>query len=348
MKQTMRRLLSLILTLLLLVPGLSAGEAAEMEEVEDFAPESAAVVEKDGYHFDARGFLVGENPGREYMLEDEKNGIWQYASKDLAIRVTRYREKIKKSKKIDEYCVAEIWCSESSPLGAFMTDRGFYKKDPAPGLQQQKPSVLMQQHPSVFCVSDDMYGLRKTPVSGGKTKYDYHGVIIRYGEVLATKTRKSPEEGKKDKRPWPNMDTLAVYQDGSMKTFVSGDRTAEEYLADGAVHVFAFGPWLISGGEVNPALYDANYYPSNEPRIAIGMIEPYHYIIIGHAGRPKEKYAGTKLLWLAEKMKEYGCTEALNLDGGATVVMAFNNKIILQGDYSGERNIGSMIAFGIK
>ena len=48
-------------------------------------------------------------------------------------------------------------------------------------------------------------------------------------------------------------------------------------------------------------------------------------------------------------MQEYGCTEALNLDGGATVVMAFNNKVILKGENGKKfRNIGSMIAFGIR
>ena len=45
------------------------------------------------------------------------------------------------------------------------------------------------------------YGLRLSPIGRNKTKYDYHGVIIRNGETMATKTRKSPEEGKKDKRP---------------------------------------------------------------------------------------------------------------------------------------------------
>ena len=172
--------------------------------------------------------------------------------------------------------------------------------------------------------------------------------MIRYGDIKARKTRKSPEEGKKDKRPWPNLDTLAVYADGSMKSYVSDAKTPEEYLEEGAEHVFAFGPWLISEGKINPALLKDSYYPASEPRVAIGMIEPYHYIIIAASGRPKSTYIGVKLRWLAEKMQEYGCTEALNLDGGATVVMGFNNKIILQGDNNGKRNIGSLIAFGLK
>ncbi len=320
---------------------LGAAAGAEADEPE-------AVSEKDGFHFSAEGFLVGENPAEEYILEDEKNGTWQYASRDLAITVTRTREK--KSGKILEYCVADIRCSETSPMESFMTDPySRYGSEPLPGVRQEVPAKLIETHPSVLAVSDDMYGLRLSPIGRNKTKYDYHGVVIRNGQVMANKTRKSPEPGKKDKRPWPNLDTLAVYRDGSMKTYVSGDRTAEEYLADGAVHVFAFGPWLLSGGEINPALQNKNYYPAKEPRVAIGMVEPYHYIIIATSGRPKTKYTGVKLLWLAEKMQELGCTEALNLDGGATVAMAFNNTVILQGEYSKKaRNLGSMIAFGLK
>ena len=135
-----------------------------------------------------------------------------------------------------------------------------------------------------------------------------------------------------------------------MKAYVSDAMTAEEYLEKGAVHVFAFGPWLISGGEINPALLNEKYYPAKEPRIAIGMIEPYHYIIVAHAGRPKESYEGAKLRWMAEKMKELGCTEALNLDGGDTVALAFNNKVIIHGNMKAKklRNLGSLIAFGLK
>ena len=313
---------------------------------------AAADTEKDGFHFDDNGFLTGDdNPADEYLLEDEENNFWQYASKDLAITVTRTTETVKKGgKKTLIYCVADIHCSENSPIGSIMTEPySRYNSTPTPGVRQEDPPVLMADHPTTLAVSDDMYGLRLSPVGRNKTKYDYHGVIIRDGEVLATKTRKSPEEGKKDKRPWPNLDTIAVYQDGSMKTFVSGDKTAEEYLADGATNVFAFGPWLLSDGQVNPAFDNAKYYPASEPRVAIGMVEPYHYIIIATSGRPTDKYTGVKLTWLIEKMQEYGCTEALNLDGGATVVMAFNNKVILKGENGKKfRNIGSMIAFGIR
>ena len=305
----------------------------------------AAVTEKDGWHFDAKGFLTGDNPGDEYILEYEENGVWQYASKDLAVSVTRFREQTKKKKK-QEYCVAEIRTSETSPLGVILSDpkESLKLKGVAyPGTEQRRVEDLIEKHPSVLAVSDDMYGLRITPVGKGKTKYDYHGVIIRNGEVIATKTRNSQK-----KRTWPNLDTMAVYQDGSMKTYDCDALTAEEYLAQGAVQVFAFGPWLLSGGEIHPNLEKINNY--SEPRVALGMIEPHHYILIVTAGRPTSKYQGYKLAWLADKMKEYGCTEALNLDGGDTVALAFNNKVILHGNMESKklRNLGSMIAFGLK
>ena len=327
MKQTIKKLTVLVL-ILLLVYGTAAAET-----------------EKDGFHFDDRGFLIGENPKEEYILEDEKKGVWQYASADLSIKVTRYEEKTAKKKK-QIYCIAEIWASEASPLGVIQSDPKNslkFKGIAYPGIEQRNVTELVEKHPSVLAVSDDMYGLRITPVGNKKTKYDYHGVIIRNGEVIATKTRNS-----RKKRNWPNLDTMAVYRDGSMKCFDCDALTAEDYLNQGAVQVFAFGPWLLSGGEVHPNLEKINNY--SEPRVAIGMIEPYHYILIVTAGRPTSTYQGYKLAWLAEKMLEYGCTEALNLDGGDTVALAFNNKIILHGNMEAKklRNLGSMIAFGMK
>ena len=345
----MKRLTALFLILLLLCGSCLAEDAEEIigEEAETALETDAgeeAVTEKDGWHFNAKGFLVGnDNPGEEYLKEDEKNGVWQYASKNLAVTVTRYQEKTKK-KKQQIYCIAEIWASETSPLGIIQSDPKEslkFKGVALPGIEQRNVAEMIEKHPSVLAVSDDMYGLRIMPVGKKKTKYDYHGVVIRNSEIIATKTRNS-----KKRRPWPNMDTLAVYRDGSMKSFDCDALTAEEYLEQGAVQVFAFGPWLLSGGEINQNLEKINNY--SEPRVAIGMIEPFHYILIVTAGRPTSKYQGYKLKWLAEKMKELGCTEALNLDGGDTVALAFNNKVILHGNMAAKklRNLGSMIAFG--
>ena len=146
------------------------------------------------------------------------------------------------------------------------------------------------------------------------------------------------------------MDTLAVYPDGSMKVRICDELTAEEYLADGATQVFSFGPWLIRDGEANEDVRHpkkSDIMKNNNPRAVIGMVEPYHYILMVVGVPDENKYAGVSGEWLIDKLLEYGCVEALNLDGGGTACMVFNGKTIIQGRWSKEKRVlGSMIAFG--
>lgn len=309
----MKRLTALLLCLFLML-----GTAASAEEPE----------------LDENGFLVHGDNGAEYILEDEENGVWQYASDSLSIRINRYREtkKIKNKKKTLEYCIAEIRATEASPLTPVMTDA---TKKRVAGYKLVSPEILIEKYNPVFALSDDMYGIRLQ-------QYKYYGIVIRNGEVMARKTRNSQKS-----RAWPNLDTLALYGDGSMKTFVCDELTPEEYLEQGATQVFSFGPWLIRNGEINPDVLKDDYYPYNYSRVAIGMIEPYHYIAIAVKEEPKDKYVGVHLDWLAEKMQELGCTEALNLDGGGTTTLAFNGKILLTGK-AALRSQGSMICFGVR
>jgi len=266
------------------------------------------------------------------ILEDPEGGRWEYHSENLNIVIERFTEKVKSGskKKTREYCVADIQASPESPLYPVMTDPT--SKRPA-GYKMVSPELLQEKAHPMFAMSDDMYGIRLQ-------KYDYKGIVIRNGEIIATKTRNSAK-----KRAWPNLDAMALLPDGSMKTFVCDAHTAEEYLEMGAEQVFSFGPWLISDGEINPEVLNPKYYPYNEPRVAIGMVEPYHYIAVVVRGRPKGSYAGVHLDWLAQLLLDRGCVEALNLDGGQTATMIFNGKIIETGD-KGLRSQGSMICFG--
>ena len=68
-------------------------------------------------------------------------------------------------------------------------------------------------------------------------------------------------------------------------------------------------------------------YRSIEPRQALGMIEPNHYLLVSVQGRTGFS-KGTALQRVAEMMKERGVTEALNLDGGNTMALIFRGKMI--------------------
>jgi len=321
-----------------MAPGEDELNVAEDEKsVLENAPsaENGMTVTEDGWTLSPEGFLRGNNPGEKYMLEDPENGFWQYASADLAITVRQYTEEVtsgKKKRKL-EYCIADIHASEASPLTPVMTEAS---KKRIAGYKQVSPETLIEKHPAVFAMSDDMYGIRFV------RNFNFKGIVVRNGEILSGKTRNS-----KKSRPWPNLDVLALYPDGSMKTFICDELSAEEYLSQGATQVFSFGPVLIRDGAITEQVLDPKYYPYNEPRVAIGMVEPWHYIAIVVRGRPREQYAGVHLDWVAQKLLDHGCVEAMNLDGGETATMMFNGKVIEKGGNQ-LRSQGSMIVFGLQ
>ena len=348
----MKRILSLFLCAVLLCfcTGGVLAESGESdviieEIIVDSPAEDEIVTEKDGWHFNAKGFLVGDNPGEEYLLEDEKNGVWQYATADLSITITRYQEtvKVKAGKRIREHYIADIQASETSPLFTITTPPT--KTRPA-GYTKKNPAELVKKNPVVLAISDDYYGHRMQSRDKGTAKWP-DGVIIRNGELISSKTRTN------GKVEFPPLDTLAVYPDGSMKADPIGEKTADDFCAEGALQVFSFGPWLIRNGEINEKGVDSsksymyNTAQYSDSRIAIGMIEPYHYLVLMARGRPDTKYIGMNFDLVARRMLELGCTEALNLDGGGTACMVFNGKVLVQGDKT-VRPLGSMITFGAK
>ena len=104
----------------------------------------------------------------------------------------------------------------------------------------------------------------------------------------------------------------------------------------GAVDVFSFGPYLIREGKVNPFIDEMTNGRTQQPRCAIGMVEPGHYYAVLAEGRIRHVSVGVSISQMVELMQKGGCTEALNLDGGQTAVMTFMGKQISRiGKYDG-------------
>ena len=122
----------------------------------------------------------------------------------------------------------------------------------------------------------------------------------------------------------------------------SARRRAREFALQG---VYA---WLLRGGELNPMLQKVG--TSVQPRVAIGMVEPYHYKVLLVEGRHKNS-KGVSCEWMACKMLDMGCTVAFNLDGGQTSALMFMGvKINTSGSYqgrSGYRTLSGMIGAGV-
>ena len=140
---------------------------------------------------------------------------------------------------------------------------------------------------------------------------------------------------------------MIQYPDGRLEVCHCTEHTAEELQAAGAVNVFSFGPILIRDGEINELVYQ--YYKSIEPRHALGMIEPGHYLLLSVQGRTRDS-KGTSLQRVAELMKARGVTQALNLDGGNTMALVFRgrmlNKLATYQKRNFVRTVTSVIAIG--
>ena len=257
----------------------------------------------------------------EYVLEDEENGHWMYVSPTLRIQVTRSWETPEKQTRSEAkqefFCyTAEIWCDTANGELPFTT---WSEPDkPRDKMKALFIKDIAASNSLVFCTSTDYYTYRIGRSSSGV----YEGVVIRDGEVLYD----TPAPIKK-RYNFPTYETLALYSDGRVESWHSKEKSAEEYLRDGAVEVYTFGPCIVRDGAYTEFITDIANRKLN-PRHAFGMVEPGHYIDVICEGRLKSTNGSTGVTMgdLAQIMINRGCSIAVNLDGGQTAVMAFMGK----------------------
>lgn len=216
--------------------------------------------------------------------------------------------------------IADIQLDDLSELLSGLADNSFGRN------LSQKTSELAESLGAVLAINGDYYGFRDT------------GYVMRNGYLYRSTARSG--SGNED---------LVVYSDGSMEIIDESEVTAEELKAKGAVQIYSFGPGLISDGTVAVTAGDeVDQSMSSNPRTAIGMVEPGHYIMVVSDGRTDES-AGLSLAQLAEVMQEAGCTEAYNLDGGGSTTMWFNGEIVNNptgGRGSNERAVSDIVYIG--
>ena len=199
--------------------------------------------------------------------------------------------------------------------------------------RQQNPRAFLPQYGAVLAFSDDFYSNRWY-------NKGTQGIIIRNGVVYSEKTFKNHANA------FPPLEILALFEDGSLKTFDSKEHTAQEYLDMGVTDTFAFGPILVRDGALGERMYDENYSPYREPRCALGMIEPRHYVVLTVDGREDDS-RGARLRWLADQMLELGAVEAMNLDGGNTTSLVFMGERLNRSGQDKLRSVGSMLGIGL-
>ena len=187
-------------------------------------------------------------------------------------------------------------------------------------------SDMAERLDAILAVNGDFYGFRDT------------GYVIRNG-VLYRSEKKSDD-----------AQDLVLWSDGTMEVIREGNITAEELLERGALQVYSFGPGLVEDGEITVnASSEVGQAMLSNPRTAIGMIEPMHYVMVVSDGRTTES-EGLSLLQLAQIMQDLGCTTAYNLDGGGSTTMYFNGEVINNPTSgrksSSERSVSDIVYIG--
>lgn len=256
-----------------------------------------------------------------YVYADADDGLWIYKSDVLSVEIRRYTDTLNTL----VWFETDVRCTPGAPLTSYLS------AGKTPGRRGVNPIDLARDNHVVLGITDDFFGTRRN-------NNETVGIVIRNGKIISDKTYKA------NRARFPNLEVLAVFNDGSMKACLSDAHTAQEYLDMGATDVFAFGPILVSDGQPGAHMGDDTYYHYREPRCALGMIAPYHYIILTVKGRVKES-KGVYFDWLADKMLEKGAVEALNLDGGGTVALVFMGEILNKMGKT-MRDITSIIGFG--
>ena len=297
--------LACVLWTVLLAMG-AAAPAGPVSKAEESAVEEWTVLEEKAWpELNDAGFL---DQG-EFVSEDPEEGIWRYCSGTLKIEIIRRTE----TEPVNLiWYEAEVWSRKET--------FGFITNVPGKHFSEADwPVNVAVKNGAVLAINGDYASNRWNNMHYPKERYKV-GILLRDGEIRSSETKKSGNTS------FPNLDTLAIYPDGNMEVHDSRELTAEEYLQRGAVDVLAFGPWLIRDGTVRDNL--KRFATNNRnPRTAIGMIEPGHYIAIMVEGRTKQS-RGCELTRLAQMMLDRGCRLALNLDGGETSCILFMGKQI--------------------
>lgn len=310
------RILSLILCLMLCL-GLSPA-LAETKPTNPPLKVELPPLSEDGY-------LKDDAEGAEFVHVDVKAGEWLYLSAKLRVEIRRYSGKVEGRNTV--WFVSDVKAKDG------MVFRSFQESPDKPG-KRARPEQIAQKHQVVYAQNGDLWTWRVQ-------EKRYPGLIIRDGKIIKDQTYKKTVDAV------PSLDELSVYPDGRMEVRYPSEITSEQYLKDGAHDVFAFGPVLIRDGVLDERLKTS--FKSAQPRSAIGMIEPGHFVGVMIEGRTKRSF-GTSLGFVADILMERGCKLAFNLDGGQTSAMIFMGSLVMHeptyNGFTNTRNQPDIIGIG--
>lgn len=226
---------------------------------------------------------------------------WNYSSDTTNISIKEVTKGSGNNK--ITYFVADVKLSGSTTLQSAFAKNEFGRNI------IEETSTIAENNNAIFAINGDYYGFRED------------GVLIRNGVVY---------------RDEPARVGLALYNNGTIKSYDEKTVSSEELLSSGVTNTLSFGPVLMQDGVITSdfesVAVDKNFgnrsIQSANPRTGIGMIEANHYVFVVVDGRSEGYSKGMTLTEFAEVFEELGCTEAYNLDGGGSSTMYFMGNVV--------------------
>lgn len=217
----------------------------------------------------------------------------EYQDENIKITISTLREY-----DTDIY-IADVYVDDISYLQSAFADNSYGRN------VSEDTSQIAAENDAILAINGDYYGFRN------------NGYVLRNGVLYRDTAQTTATED------------LVIYDDGNFDIVGESAGDPTELLQDGALQIYSFGPGLIDDGElmVDSSSEISGKSMNSNPRTAIGMIEPGHYIFIVSDGRTTAS-AGLSLYELASVMKDYGVTVGYNLDGGGSSTMVFQWEVI--------------------
>lgn len=232
----------------------------------------------------------GNNSDRFSQSDSPVSTENSYQDSNIRITITETR-----------YCDTNVYIAEVELSSAEYLKTAFAEGQYGKNITA-KTSETAEENDAIFAVNGDYYGARNS------------GYVIRNGYLYRDEVS--------------DQEALVIYPDGSMEVVKESEVSAQSLLDKGAYHVLSFGPGLVTDGavDIDPE-YETGRAATKNPRTAIGMISPLHYVFVVTDGRSDDS-DGLTIRELAELMVDLGAQCAYNLDGGGSSTMYFNGEVI--------------------
>ncbi len=235
-----------------------------------------------------------------------------YSDGNISITITQYREND------TTIYVADVTLASVNALQTAFAQNTYGKNITA------TTSAIASECGAILAINGDYYSARS-------------GYVVRNGVLYRDSSSDSSQED------------FVLWADGSGSIVTEGSASAQELVDQGALQVLSFGPGLVENGEITVSENEeVGRAKASNPRTAIGVISPLHYVFVVSDGRT-DASAGLSLYQLAQFMQGLGVQTAYNLDGGGSSTMVFNGSVVNQPTTNGrigERKVSDIVYIG--